>query len=92
VAVPEIGIYEAKTHLASLLARVERGETFVITRHGKPVARLSAVVGHDEDAVRRLLARVRKGREALGRRGVYWADLLGEGESLRDLAHRGHRF
>ena len=38
-----VGVYEAKTHLASLLARVERGATVVITRHGKPVAKLTPV-------------------------------------------------
>ncbi len=30
----------AKTHLLDLLDDVERGETVVITRHGKPIARL----------------------------------------------------
>jgi prevent-host-death family protein len=30
----------AKTHFAELLDEVERGETVVITRHGKPIARL----------------------------------------------------
>jgi prevent-host-death family protein len=35
-----VGAYEAKTHLPQLLGRVERGEAFTITRHGKPVARL----------------------------------------------------
>jgi len=35
-----IGAFEAKTHLASLLERVARGERFTITRHGKPVAQL----------------------------------------------------
>ncbi len=36
----EIGSFEAKTHLPAFLARVEKGEEFIITRHGKPVARL----------------------------------------------------
>jgi prevent-host-death family protein len=36
----EIGAFEAKNTLGSLLARVETGEEIVITRHGKPVARL----------------------------------------------------
>ena len=36
----EIGAYEAKTRLAELLGRVERGERIVITRHGRPVAQL----------------------------------------------------
>ena len=38
----EIGAFEAKNTLGSLLDRVERGEEIVITRHGKPVARLVA--------------------------------------------------
>ena len=43
-----IGAYEAKTHLAQLLDRVEIGETITITRHGKAVARL--VPAADETA------------------------------------------
>ena len=31
---------EAKTHFLRLLDEVERGETVIITRHGKPVARV----------------------------------------------------
>jgi len=38
----EVGAFEAKNTLGSLLDRVERGEEIVITRHGKPVARLVA--------------------------------------------------
>ena len=36
----EVGAFEAKNMLSALLDRVERGEEIVITRHGKPVARL----------------------------------------------------
>jgi len=36
----EIGAFEAKTKLGSLLDRVEGGEEIVITRRGKAVARL----------------------------------------------------
>lgn len=35
-----VGIFEAKTNLSSLIEEVERGGEIVITRHGKPVARL----------------------------------------------------
>ena len=38
-----VGAYEAKTHLPRLLDRVEAGEEIVITRHGRPVARLVAI-------------------------------------------------
>ena len=36
----EIGSFEAKTHLAQLLDSVAGGAEVVITRRGKPVARL----------------------------------------------------
>lgn len=36
----EVQAANAKTHLPQLLDAVERGETIVITRHGRPVARL----------------------------------------------------
>lgn len=35
-----IGSYEAKTHLPELLDSVERGEIVIITRRGRPAARL----------------------------------------------------
>jgi prevent-host-death family protein len=35
-----LGAYEAKTHLSRLLDEVERGESFAITKHGRPVALL----------------------------------------------------
>lgn len=38
-----VGAFEAKTHLSRLLDRVARGETFTITKHGMPVARLVPV-------------------------------------------------
>jgi prevent-host-death family protein len=36
----EIGAFEGKNKFGMLLDRVEHGEEIVITRHGKPVARL----------------------------------------------------
>jgi prevent-host-death family protein len=38
--VTTISVAEAKAHLSDLVARAEDGEETVITRHGKPVARL----------------------------------------------------
>ena len=35
-----VNIHQAKTHLSKLLARVLRGEEFVIAKAGKPVARV----------------------------------------------------
>lgn len=38
----EVPVYEAKTRLSELLARVQQGEAVTITRHGRPMARLVA--------------------------------------------------
>ena len=37
-----VSVAEAKTRFSELLRRVEAGETFLITRHGRTVARLQA--------------------------------------------------
>jgi prevent-host-death family protein len=36
----DVSVYAAKTNLSRLIEQVERGEEVVITRHGKPVAKL----------------------------------------------------
>ncbi len=36
----QINVQAAKTHLSRLLQRVERGETIILARDGRPVARL----------------------------------------------------
>lgn len=56
----EVGAFEAKNTLGGLLDRVEQGEEIVITRHGKPVARLvphSPAINREE--VRAALADIR---------------------------------
>ncbi len=39
----QIGTYEAKTHLAELLAEVQGGEIVIITKRGVPIAKLMPV-------------------------------------------------
>jgi prevent-host-death family protein len=36
----EVNVHEAKTHLSRLLARVAAGEEILISRAGRPIARL----------------------------------------------------
>ncbi len=36
----QIGSFAAKTHLSKILAEVEKGEEYVITRRGKPAAKI----------------------------------------------------
>jgi antitoxin (DNA-binding transcriptional repressor) of toxin-antitoxin stability system len=76
----EIGACEAKNSLGSLLDLVERGEEIVITRRGKPVARLVREPGKRDstgaiDAARRIIAN-RNGK-SLG--GLTIKDLVDEG-------------
>ena len=35
-----IGAFEAKTHFSQIIEKAEHGEDFVITRRGKPVAKI----------------------------------------------------
>ena len=60
----------AKTHLLELLDEVERGETVVITRHGKPVARLVADEDYRKADIRRALDEIKEMRKSAPRVSV----------------------
>ena len=53
---PEIGAFEAKTHLPRLLQHVQAGERFVITRYNRPVAELIPFRPCDPGKVRSAIA------------------------------------
>ncbi len=62
----EIGAFQAKNTLGTLLDRVENGEEIVITRHGRAVARL--VPNHrmvDRNQTLAALERIRKRAQRL---------------------------
>jgi prevent-host-death family protein len=65
-----IGAYDAKTRLSELLDRVERGEQIVITRHGKPIARLVPEGGHDREAALAAIEELARYRNELAARGI----------------------
>jgi prevent-host-death family protein len=44
---------EAKVHLPQLLDEVERDETLIITRHGRPIARLVPEVDRLQEEIER---------------------------------------
>jgi prevent-host-death family protein len=71
---------------------VEKGERFVITRHGKPVAELVPIAARDTAAIARAIAELRAIRRRLARRGVRVEKVLGKGRDWRDVAHEGHRY
>ena len=78
-----IGAFEAKTHLASLLDRVAKGEKITITRHGIPAAVLVPVTNEDTkpghetivEGLRALRKKVKRG-----------------GMSVREMIDEGRRF
>jgi prevent-host-death family protein len=54
---------EAKTHFLRILSDVERGESVIVTRHGKRVARLIPDAEVDRERAKRAFANIRALRE-----------------------------
>jgi prevent-host-death family protein len=63
----EIQASEAKTHLPQLLDDVERGETLIITRHGRRIARIVPEIDRRQEEIDKALAGIRALRERTGR-------------------------
>jgi prevent-host-death family protein len=59
----EIQASDAKTRLPQLLDDVERGETLIITRHGRAIARIVPEVNRRQEEVDRALASIRELRK-----------------------------
>jgi prevent-host-death family protein len=60
----------AKARFSELLDDVERGETVVITRHGKPVAKLVPDEDHRLAKIRQALAEIKEMRKDMPRATV----------------------
>jgi prevent-host-death family protein len=43
-----IGAFEAKTHFSQLIANVEKGQDYIVTKRGKPVAKISPIAEESE--------------------------------------------
>ena len=74
-----VGAFEARTHLSSLLERVARGEEVVITKHGRPVARLVPAAVADRARVDRAIAGLKALRAGSTLGGLDWKELRDEG-------------
>jgi prevent-host-death family protein len=82
--VQEVGAFEAKNTLGSLLDRVERGEEILITRHGKPVACLVASAGRvDRGRAKAAAERIRARAERLLSGRFDWEALKAERDEGR---------
>ena len=76
----EIGAFEAKNRLGTLLDWVERGEEVVITRRGKPVARLvPAAGGFDREKARQAAESIIARSKGVTLGGLKIKNLINEG-------------
>jgi prevent-host-death family protein len=78
----EIGAFDAKNKLSALLDKVERGEEIVITRRGRPVARLVPMnAGFDRERARAAAKRLRERARKSGGKFDWkeWKKLVNEG-------------
>lgn len=79
-----IAAFDAKTRLSELLDRSAKGETFQITKHGRPVGKL---VPPDSARDPQVVA------EAVGRLKKFRGTLKGLSQKeLKALKHEGHRY
>ena len=74
-----VGAFEAKTRLSALLDRVAAGEEVVITRHGKPVARLVAPDCVDRTRAHEAFAKLKELRRRTTLGGLSWKELRDQG-------------
>ena len=82
-AVREVQASEAKTHLPQLLDDVEHGETIIITRHGRPIARLVPDEAGRQAAAKEAVAAIKALRKRVGKVPL---------EELLDARHEGHKY
>ena len=78
----EIQSSDVKARLPEFLDAVERGETIVVTRHGKPVAHLVPAPAADTGRVRRALDGIAALRRSTGKMSR---------EDILAARHEGHK-
>jgi prevent-host-death family protein len=79
----EVQSSEAKTHLPQLLDDVERGEVIVITRHGRPIARLVPEADQRRSEIRKVMAEIRELRKTMPSLTL---------DEILSARHEGHKY
>jgi len=74
-----VGAFEAKTHLSNLLEQVMNGEEVLITKHGKPVARLIPEAIANKSKIDDAIVRLKAIRKGVRLDGLSWKELRDEG-------------
>ena len=78
----KVSTSEAKTHLSALLDDVARGETIIITKRGRPVARLTPPEAPDHETAIAAVTTLRGLRKRVG-----WATT----EDILQMREEGRR-
>jgi len=79
----EIKSSEAKTHLPQLLDAVERGETIIITRHGRAIARIVPEADQRQAETLKTMARIDAFRKTMPRLSI---------DEILSARHEGHKY
>jgi len=74
-----VGAFEAKTHFSALLERAAQGEEIVITRHGRPVARLVPAAVSEKAEVEEAIRALKSFRQGATLGSLSWKQLRDEG-------------
>lgn len=69
-SLPGIGAFEARARIRQLLQRVQEGERFVMTRHGRPAAELVVFQSRDSSIARTVIETIERSRQMHGLDGV----------------------
>ena len=83
----EIQASDAKAHLSRLLDDIERGETIIITRHGRAIARIIPEAHRRQREIGAALADIRELGKEIGRK-----DGPVSVEEIISSIHEGHKY
>ena len=79
----EIQASEAKTHLPRLLDDVERGETLIITRHGRAIARIVPETDRRQKEIDDAIDAIKALRRRAGTLSL---------DEIHSARHEGHKY
>jgi len=80
----QIGAFKAKTHFSQILEQVEKGDDFIVTKRGKPVAKIIPV--EQEKQMTR-----KEAIEALREMRKLYRGKPGE-DNIKDLVEEGRKY
>lgn len=79
----EVQASDAKAHFAELLNEVERGETLVVTRHGRAVARIVPERDQRQAEIDRAIEAIKEMRKHTGKASR---------DEILSARHEGHKY